>query len=320
MTSSDDSILATMAILFHTPWANAEEWLAGFRAALPEHDIRVWPDVGKADDVEFALLWQLPQGELGRFPRLRGIASLGAGVDRLLADPSLPPGLPLTRLADPLMAERMAEYVTAAVLHHHLDLDSYAAQQADRLWQRRPYRDASRRSVGVLGLGLMGGLCTQRLAAFRFPVLGWSRSSREIAGIRCRHGEDGLREVLARAEILVLLLPATSDTRGLIDAERLALLPPGAVLINPARGELVDEAALLAALDSGRLAGATLDCFATEPLPKTSRLWRHPQVRITPHIASQSEPATGVAILAAECRRCLAGEAMRHRVDPAAGY
>ncbi|MBM3489195.1 MAG: glyoxylate/hydroxypyruvate reductase A [Alphaproteobacteria bacterium] len=309
-----------MAILFHTPWANAADWLAGFRAALPEHEIRVWPETGKPEEVAFALLWQFPPGELGRFPRLRGIASLGAGVDRLLNDPSRPADVPVTRLADPLLADRMAEYVVAAVLHGHLDLDGYATQQRDALWQRRPYRDASRRPIGMLGLGLMGRRSAERLAAFRFPILGWSRRQQRIPGIDCRSGEDGLRAVLAAAEILVLQLPATRETNGLLSAARLALLPRGAVLINPARGELLDEAALLDALDSGRLAGATLDCFATEPLPKDSRLWRHPKVSITPHIASLSEPATGVALLAAECRRCLAGEPMLHRVDAAAGY
>lgn len=308
-----------MAILFHCPWANADEWRRRIAEALPEAEIRVWPEIGDPHDIEFAILWKAPPGALKGMPRLKGVCSLGAGVDHLLADPELPDA-PVARLVDPLMADRMAEYVVGHALRHHLRTDEYAAQQRAGVWARLPYKDAAARTVGVLGLGALGRRSAERLAAQGFRVAGWSRKAKEVEGADCFHGPDGLAAMLRRTEILVCLLPLTPQTRGLLDARLFAQMPEGAALINVARGDHLVEADLLAALDSGRLSGATLDVFSEEPSPPAHPFWRHPKILMTPHVSSLSEPRTGAAILAAQYRRAMRGEAMRDLVDRDAGY
>jgi glyoxylate/hydroxypyruvate reductase A len=309
----------TMAILFHCPWANAEEWRRLIAEALPEAELRVWPEVGDPEEIGFAMVWQPPAGALEGLRRLRGVCALGAGVDALLRDPTLP-DVPLARLVDPLMAERMAEYVVGQALRHHLRTDEYAAQQRAGQWRRLPYKDAGERTVGVLGLGALGRRAAERLRMQGFRVAGWSRSVRTIEGVACRHGEAGLDALLREAEILVCLLPLTTETHGVLDAGLFARLPDGAALINVARGAHLVEADLLAALDSGRMSGATLDVLTEEPPPPDHPFWRHPRILLTPHVSSLSEPRTAAAILAEQYRRAMRGEPMRELVDRQAGY
>lgn len=309
-----------MAVLFHCPWANAEAWIEALRAALPEGELRVWPGVGDPAEIDFAMVWQLPHGVLAGLPNLKGVSSLGAGVDGVLDDPSLPPGLPVARLVDPIMADRMAEYVAGHVLRHHLRLDDYRAQAAERRWQRHPARDARDVTVGLLGLGALGRRCAERLAGLGFRVAGWTRTAREVAGIAVFSGADGLAAMLPDCQQLVCLLPLTAKTRRILDARLFAQLPAGAALINCARGQHLDEAALLAALDDRRLAAATLDVFETEPLPLEHPFWRHPRITVTPHVSSLSEPASGARILAEQAARIRRGEPLRDLADRAAGY
>jgi glyoxylate/hydroxypyruvate reductase len=309
-----------LAILFYCPWDNADQWLAALRAALPDDEIRVWPNVGEPEEIDFAFVWQIPHGVLATFPNLLAISSLGAGVDALLADPDLPRTIPITRLVDPLMAGRMAEYVAATVLHYHLGLDAYGEQQAREHWQRHPAADARDRTVALLGLGQMGQRCAQYLAALGFNLLGWSRSARDIDGVQCSHGPDGLAPVLQAADIVVVLLPLTDQTANLMDKAAFDAMPPGSYLINCARGEIVAEDDLIAALDSGHLAGATLDAFRSEPLASGHPLWRHPKVRVTPHIASLSAIATAAPILAEQVRRARSGAPLRDLADTGGGY
>lgn len=309
-----------MAILFHCPWDNAEQWLAALRAALPDDEFRIWPELGAAAEIDFAMVWQLPHGVLATLPNLLAISSLGAGVDALLADPDLPPGVPITRLIDPLMSDRMAEYVTATVLHYHLGLDVYGQQQAREHWRRHAAVDAPDRTVALLGLGQMGRRCAERLGPLGFNLLGWSRSARTLDGVRCSHGSDALAPVLRAAEIVVLLLPLTDQTTDLMDRAAFAAMPAGSYLINCSRGEIVVGEDLLAALDHGHLAGATLDAFRVEPLPAGDPLWRHPKVRVTPHIASLSAIHTAALILADQVRRARSGAPLRDLVDVGGGY
>ena len=323
-----------MAILFHCPWDNADAWLAALQHDLPHDEFRIWPDLdgpdGDASDIDFAFVWKLPHGVLASLPTLVGIASLGAGVDALLGDPDLPRDVPITRLVDPLMTDRMAEYVTATVLHHHLGLDVYDRQGAEKQWQRNRTTDAPDRTVALFGLGQMGERCAQRLRALGFDLVGWSRTAKEISGVHCLHGAEGFEEALAAAEIAVLLLPLTAETENLMNAAAFAAMPQGAYVINCSRGEVVVNEDLIAALDSaqpnsrqpngGHLAGATLDAFAVEPLAPDSPLWTHPKIRITPHIAALSAAATAAPILAAQVRRARDGEAMHDVVNVDGGY
>ena len=276
--------------------------------------------MGPAAEIDFAFVWQIPHGVLAAFPNLLAISSLGAGVDALVADPDLPRHIPITRLLDPLMADRMAEYVTAGVLHHHLGLDVYGQQQGREHWRRHPATDARDRRVALLGLGQMGQRCAQRLGALGFDLLGWSRGARQIDGVRCSHGPGRLVHVLEKADIAVLLLPLTARTANLMDKVAFDAMPRGAYLINCSRGEIVVEDDLIAALDSGHLAGATLDAFSEEPLPPGHPLWTHPKVRVTPHIASLSEAATAAPILADQVRRARGRQPLRDVVDMGNGY
>lgn len=306
-----------MAILFHTPWDNAPIWLDALRRALPDTEIRVWPEIGRPEEILFAIVWNLPAGALDDCVNLKGVCSLGAGVDHLTG---LPPDVPAARLVDPLMADRMAEYVCGHVLHHHLGTSLYIRQQRERRWQQQPRRDARDVTVTILGLGSLGRVCARRLVGLGFKVTGWSRSPQQLDNVDTLSGEAALNTVLSGADMIVCLLPLTEETRGLLDAERLALLPRGAVVINCARGAHIVAADLIAALETGHLAGASLDVFESEPLPESHPYWSNRRIVVTPHVSSLSEPSTGALILADQYRLCLSGQEMRHLVDPAAGY
>ena len=309
-----------MAILFHCPWDNADQWLAALQSALPNDEFRIWPDVGDPGEIDFAMVWRIPPGALAGFPKLLAISSLGAGVDALIADPELPRNIPIARLIDPLMADRMAEYVCATVLHYHLGLDRYDGQQARKHWQRHPTTDAKDRTVALLGLGQMGQRCAQHLSALGFNLLGWSRSAKEINGVRCSHGAESLQGVLQQASITVLLLPLTAQTENLLDMAAFDVMPKGSYLINCSRGEIVVCDDLLAVLENGRLAGATLDAFVQEPLPGDGPFWVHQKVRVTPHIAALSAPDTAALVLADQVRRARNGQRLAEQVDVDHGY
>ncbi len=289
-------------------------------ARLPDLDIRIWPDAGDPADVEYALVWKPPRGMLAGFPNLRAIFSLGAGVDHLFGDPDLPRGVPVTRVVDDHLTGGMVEFALFHVLRFHRDFHLYEAQQQAGVWQEHVLTLPEERRVGLLGLGVIGQGVAAALCGLRFDVAGWSRTPKSVAGVTCFHGTDGLDRLVERTEILVCLLPLTVETAGILDAATFARLPPGACVINLARGGHLVETDLLAALDSGHLAGAALDVFETEPLPAEHPFWRHPKVRLTPHIASISDPRIVADQVAENVRRVRVGQSLLHQVDPAAGY
>ncbi len=261
-----------------------------------------------------------PTGWLADFSpytRARAVLSLWAGVERIIGNKSLTQKL--TRMVDPGLREGMREWVAGHVLRAHLGMDRDICR-TDARWAPHVPPLARDRQVTLLGLGALGTAAAEALVALGFQVTGWSRRPKEIAGVTCLAGADGLAQALARAEILVLLLPLTPETENILNADTLAHLPPGAVVLNPGRGALIDDAALLAALDSGRLAHATLDVFREEPLPATHPFWAHPRVTVTPHIASATRPETAAEVVAENIRRAEAGEALLYLVDRAAGY
>ncbi len=251
------------------------------------------------------------------FTRARAVLNLWAGVEKITGNPTL--HIPLTRMVDHGLTQGMVEWVTGHVLRHHLGMDTHILHQ-DGVWRPEVPPLAHDRRVSVLGLGQLGSACARMLADLGFATTGWSRRPKQIDGVRCLSGEDGLRTALACADILVLLLPLTPETENLLDARRLALLPQGAVIVNPGRGALIDDAALLAALDSGHLGHATLDVFRIEPLPADHPFWAHPRVTVTPHIASETRPETAAQVIAENIRRGETGEPLLHVVDRSAGY
>lgn len=300
---------------------DAAGWRQRLDTALGETiDLRAWPDIGDAADVGIALAWKPPPGALARFPNLKLIVSTGMGVDHLLVDPDLPADVPIVRVIDPGLVGQMAEYAIYWTLHHHRDMETYAAQQRQRLWHDVPFTDTATRRVGVMGLGEIGADTARKLALLGFATAGWSRSPRTIEGVDCFHGTDGFDAFLRRTDILIDVLPMTPQTAGLLNARVFGLLPSGAFLINMARGGHVVDHDLIAALDSGRLSGAVLDVFHVEPLPSDHPFWTHPKIKVTPHIAGPTNPRTAAESVADNVRRLRSGQVLVNRIDRKAGY
>ena len=289
-------------------------------ARLPDIEVRIWPEIGNASDVEFALVWKPPGGLLASLPNLRAIFSLGAGVDHVFKDPHRPTSVPITRVVDDHLTGGMVEFALLHTLRFHRDLHVYEAQQGDRVFRGHTQIIPEERRVGLLGLGVIGQAVAAGLLQHRFAVAGWSRTPKEIPGVACFHGADGLAPFLAETSILICLLPLTQETAGILNAETFAKLPRGAFVVNLARGDHLIEPDLLAALDSGHIAAAALDVFETEPLPDDHPFWAHPNIRITPHIASISDPRIVADQVAENVRRLRAGKPLLYKVDPAAGY
>jgi glyoxylate/hydroxypyruvate reductase len=261
-----------------------------------------------------------PGGEIEDFKpftRAKAVLNLWAGVERIVGNPTLTQ--PLCRMVDPGLTEGMVEYVTGHVLRHHLGMDAHIVNPA-RLWDNRCPPLARERKVTVLGLGALGGACARALAALNFIVTGWSRTAHNLPGVRCLSGTADLDAALRGAEIVVTLLPRTADTENVLNAKRMALLAPGAAIINPGRGALIDDAALLAALDNGQVGAATLDVFRIEPLPQDHPFWAHPRVTVTPHVAADTRAVTAARVVAENIRRGEAGLPLLHQVDRARGY
>lgn len=298
-----------------------DRWQAALAAALPEAR---WLDLAAAraqpDAVHAAVVANPPPGSLQGLPRLALIQSLWAGVDRLLADATLPPGVPIARMVDPSMSAAMAETALWAVLALHRGFFRYARLQRDARWAPHGQRRADEVVVAVLGLGRLGAEVARRLVQQRYRVVGWSTRPHAGEGYEARQGESDLEALFAQADIVVNLLPLTPLTRGLFDARRLAWLRPEASLVNLARGAHVVEAELLAALDAGRLRHAVLDVFAEEPLPPRHPFWRHPRVTVLPHAAALTDPRSAARVAADNLRALAAGRPLAHLADRARGY
>lgn len=293
-----------------------------YRGALPQAFDEAGLDVVLSRDLpprETDYLVISPKGpihDFSPFTRARAVLNLWAGVEALVDNPTLTQ--PLVRMIDPGLTQGMVEWVTGHTLRHHLNTDLHVTNQ-DGIWRGEIPPLAQDRPVSVLGLGALGAACAQALAGLGFPVTGWSRGAKAIEGVRCLHGSAGLEQALRGAQIVILLLPLTRLTHNLLNATRLGLLPEGAVVINPGRGPLIDDTALLAALD-GSLGHATLDVFRTEPLPPEHPFWAHPKVTVTPHIASETRALSAARAIAANIARAETGEPMQGVVDRDRGY
>jgi glyoxylate/hydroxypyruvate reductase A len=310
-----------MAILLSTKAGTMRDWKAALLAVDPSLDIRLFPNAGDPKEIEAAVCWtQHDMMELRRYPNLKLLVSMGAGVDHLLRQPGPPPGVPVARLKDARLTQGMTEWVLLNVLRFHRQDLEYRAQQAKRVWDELPAPDTAKRRVGILGLGELGGAAADAIRALGFPVMGWTRSPRARDGVTCFHGTEGLEAMLRQTDILVCLLPLTPDTRGVINARTLALLPKGAFVINAARGgHLVDED-LLAALDSGHIAAAALDVFEPEPLPADHAFWGHPKVLVWPHAASITIPSSAAPQVVENIHRAREGRPLINLVDFSTGY
>lgn len=250
------------------------------------------------------------------YSRAKAVLNLWAGVERIVGNETLT--MPLCRMVDPGLTTAMVEWVCGHSLRYHLDIDRCLATQ--NRWEPFLPPLACERPVTVLGLGELGQACATALSALGFPVSGWSRSPRDVAGVTCHSGAEGLKDALSHAQILVLLLPDTPATQNLLNVETLSWLPHGARILNPGRGPLIDDDALLTALDTGQIAQATLDVFRVEPLPLGHPYWTHPKVTVTPHIAAETRPLTASQVVAENIRRGEDGAEFLYQVDRSAGY
>lgn len=309
----------TLTILFAASDANWAEYAAPLRAAIADTDlIATLTRDAAPEDVDYIIY--APTSALQDFApytRCKAVLSLWAGVERIVGNATLTQ--PLCRMVDPGLTEGMVEWVTGHTLRHHLGMDRHIVNPT-RLWDPTCPPLARERPVTMLGMGELGTACARALAALNFPVTGWSRTPKQIDGIPCLHGEAGLAQALSQAQILVTLLPKTPETENTLNARTLALLPDGAVILNPGRGALIDDDALLAALDAGKVGHATLDVFRVEPLPQDHPFWSHPRVTVTPHIAADTRALSASRVIAENIRRGEAGEPLLNRVDRARGY
>jgi len=299
---------ASMKIVVHIE--DAHKWQSALASAFPDAEVITSDAPPEARiNADYLAAWKPSESLLTEQTQLKAIINLGAGVDYLLHTPGLPPDVPIVKLRDAGMGELMADYVRYGVLHFQRSFDRYLAQQPKAHWLTHEVPDKANWPVGILGLGAIGTHVAQALSRDGFPVLGWSRSAKQIDGVSCFHGEQGLADVLHQSQTLVTLLPDTTATRGLINAERLALLPDGASLINPGRGTLLDHDALLNAVDdNGHLRGALLDVFPEEPLSEQSPLWQHPRVMITPHMSAPTPLHEAIVQVIETLRAFEAGE------------
>ncbi|CAM3675905.1 2-hydroxyacid dehydrogenase [Paracidovorax anthurii] len=304
-------------ILFCCTDTSPGPWLDGLRAALPGARVTLWEP--GAPQAEYAVVWAPSQQFMDEQPRLRALFNIGAGVDALLRL-RLPAGCRVVRLDDAGMAVQMAEYVCHAVIRHFREFDAYADAEREGRWAFRKPRLRQDFPVGVMGLGVLGERVARALAHFEFPVQGWSRSPKVVEGVRTHHGARGLQDFLAGSRVLVNLLPLTPETTDILCRETLSRLLPGAYVVNVARGAHLVEEDLLALLESGHVAGATLDVFRTEPLPQGHPFWTDPRVTVTPHTSARTLRGESIAQIAGKIAALQRGEAVAGVVDAARGY
>ena len=293
-----------MRVTFCCNDTNAQPWLEGLSAALPNAEVAQWaPGASPAD---YAVVWAPPQPFLDEQTNLKGIFNIGAGVDALMTL-SLPVGVPVVRLDDAGMSVQMAEYVCHAVIRHFREFDAYEADVADGKWSYRKPRLRTDFPVGVMGLGVLGERVALALKQFEFPVMGWSRSAKMFDGVQCFSGDEGFKKFLAATRILVCLLPLTPETENIMNHSNLSKLLPDAYVINVARGGHVVDDDLIALIDSGHLAGATLDVFRQEPLPLVHPFWKHSKITVTPHTSARTLRAESIAQIAGKIQALQGG-------------
>ena len=313
------------AFVFVLPTWPTDVWTAAMKKAAPDLDVRVWPNhLGRIEDIKYAAAWLPPPNVLRSFPNLKLICSLGAGVDAILGDPTLPKDIPILRVNDDDLTNRMSEYIVLQVLMHHRQQRRFDANQKNIIWDSFATHAASALTVGIMGMGVMGADAAAKLTMMGFKVRGWSRKRKSIIGVD-NFAENELDAFLSGTDILISLLPATAETDGIINRALIQKLsrqgPFGApIFINAGRGRQQIEDDLLICLNNGELYAATLDVFNKEPLPSTSALWTHPKITLTPHAAADSDPETICRYMHLQIQKFENGEKLQNLVDHDRGY
>lgn len=309
-----------MTLMIIAPEMKIDAWVSKIKALAPRLQIAVWPDIQDPDEIEFALAWNHPHGAFSRYRNLKCIASMGAGVDRLLRDGAVPPGIPITRVVDASMAQSMSEYIVMSVLNHCRHSDLYRNERREKVWRPRIPRLVEKTTIGILGLGQLGRDAAEKLVHLGFRVRGWRRTPTETAGIDTYFGDAALDDFLSETHVLICTLPLTPATENIMDRRLFEKLPQGAYVINVARGEHLVEEDLKTMLESGHLSGACLDVFREEPLPADHPFWEQTEIVITPHIASLTNPKAVVPQIVENYFRMKSGRPLLHLVDRDRGY
>jgi glyoxylate/hydroxypyruvate reductase A len=317
MTFKENNIVSIVIVC---PNRDNSDWVTALHSIDPTLNVEVWPEIGDLGAVEYVVSWNQPPNVLNQFPNLKCISSIGAGVEHLLNDTTVPAGVPLVRLVDPDLKQSMAEYVMLGVLEHFRRFADYRLQQEQALWEELKIPHISQLGIGIMGFGKIGEFVAGKLSDFGFKVYGWNRSRKRTAAIPVYSGLDELGEFLENSNILVCLLPLTVETENILSVQTFSQLPPNTYLINAGRGgHLVDDD-LLSALDSGQLSGALLDVFGEEPLPEKHPFWSHDKITVTPHTASITNPESASAQVVENYRRVLNIEPLLNLVDIDSGF
>jgi len=309
-----------MTLLIVSPGRETSSWVKAIRAVDPEIPVAVYPEAIENDKVSFVLAWKHPMGILKQYPNVKAILSMGAGVDFLFDDPEIPWHIPIARIVDPELSKTMFEFVLAMIMNHLRGLTAYKKQQTEGAWNPKLYKRIQDVRVGIMGVGEIGRYVAAQLKQMGFAVHAWAQSVKPDCSIKVYAGSENLDAFLNETDMLVCLLPATKQTRGLLNKQILAKLPEGASLINVARGSILVEEDLLELINSGHLSRASLDVFSQEPLPKEHPFWKHSKIDITPHVASITNPKTVASQLVENYHRAMRGEALLHAVSREKGY
>lgn len=309
-----------MSLLLAAPDRNMQTWKEALLEVDPNLDIEIWPDVQNKEQVHFIVAWNHPGHVLNSYPNLKAISSLGAGVDHILQDESLPMDVPVCRVVSPSLVRQMKEYVLAGVLNYQRNFYRYMNQRLKGVWEPHPNKNSNDFSIGIMGLGQLGQPATELPARMGYDVLGWSRTEKELAGVKTFSGNAGLDPFLSETTLLVCMLPLTPETKGILDLEVFKKLRHPAYLINVARGEHLVEEDLIYALDKEWLNGALLDVFTKEPLPENHPFWNRRNIMITPHVSSLTPPEEVAAQIMDNYKRALSGMPLQNEVDKRRGY
>jgi glyoxylate/hydroxypyruvate reductase A len=315
--NKNENVGAQMSIALVIPDRKLDQLVEKLQALLPGVLIQQWPHYSAPEQVQMAVVWKQPQGSLNALTQLKSLQSFGAGVDSIVSDPTLP-DLPLSRIVDPALASSMVNYLSGIVLHYQLRLDLFRRQQQQQHW--KPKNPRQIRHLCLLGLGELGQAAACHFVAQGYRISGWSRQLKQLHGVQCYAGEHGFVQAVAEADLVICLLPLTAQTENFLDARAFACFKKGAIFVNVARGAIVDDQALLTALDSGQLEAACLDVFRQEPLPPSDPYWSHPAVLVTPHCSAVTNVDTAIHQIVENYHRTLNGLPLIHLVNRERGY
>jgi glyoxylate/hydroxypyruvate reductase len=309
-----------MALMIVSPAKHPDAWIQALRQAAPGIEVLTRHEVGDPTSVTFALAWSHPPGIFAQYPNLKCISSMGAGVDHLLRDKDIPKHIPIVRIIEPKLSHDMFEFALAVIMNRLRGLTHYRQNQQQHYWKKQQYLNMADVRVGVMGTGVIGNYVAEQLQKTGFNVHGWSRSQGKETSYPKFHGVEQLQEFLSQSNILICLLPLTTETQGILNRNNLQELPKGAWVINLGRGGHVVDEDMIHLLNSGHIDGANLDVFREEPLPEAHPFWKHPKIFITPHIASLTTPESVAPQVVDNYFRALEGRPLLNVVDHEKGY